>query len=299
MRVVTRGDMDGLTGAVIVSLNEHVDSVELIHPQDITSGKARIIADDVLINVPYHPACGKWFDHHQHTATYREPPKKFDGKYGMAPSAARLVYDYYGGERTMPELRELVRQTDRLDSADLRIDDVTHPKGYILLGFTIDGRTGIGAFKGYFNTLYELLREKKPVGEVLRHPSVAQRVQQMEAAEVECKRVLKQTSRLEGNVVVTDLRKVDKNPIGNRFLIYALYPSANVSLRMHWGPGQKFVVFALGHSIFKRTCKTDVGAIAKRFGGGGHKGAGSIPLLLPSEADRVAQEIIKELRKNG
>lgn len=299
MRVVTRGDMDGLTGAVIVSLHEEVESVELIHPQDITSRKAQIRPDDVLINLPHHPKCGKWFDHHLHTATYREPPKDFEGAYGLAPSAARLVYDYYGGEKAMPELRELVRQTDRLDSADLRIDDVTRPKGYILLGFTIDGRTGIGAFKGYFNTLFGLLREKKPIDEVLRHPAVAQRVKLMEQTEAECKRVLRQTSYVDGNVVVTDLRKVDKAPIGNRFLIYAMYPAANVSLRMHWGPGKNFVVFALGHSIFKRTCKTDVGAVAAKYGGGGHKGAASIPLLLPSEADKVAKEIVAELKKNG
>ena len=114
MRIVTRGDMDGLAGSVIVSLHEKIDEIALIHPQDITENRIDITGDDVLINVPYHLGCGLWFYHHEHTATYPEPPDDFEGRYGLAPSAARLVYDYYGGSKRMPQFEELVAETEKL-----------------------------------------------------------------------------------------------------------------------------------------------------------------------------------------
>jgi len=295
MRLVTRGDMDGLTSAVIISLNQEISDVELIHPQDITSGRAEIRADDILINVPYHPDCGMWFDHHQHTATYREPPSDFKGTYGLAPSAARLVFDYYGGAEKMPELAELVHETDRMDSADLKIADVTRPAGYIRLGFTIDSRTGIGAFKDYFLTLYDLLRRLTPVQEILAHPAVTRRCQRMDESELAFRTALREHSRVEGNVIVTDFRSVAETPVGNRFLVYALYPDINVSVRLHWGPNEEFVVAVVGHSIFNRSCTADVGELAARFGGGGHRGAGSIP-LDPDSADQKLAQIVAELQ---
>ena len=297
MRVVTRGDMDGLTGSVIVSLHENIDDILLIHPQDITAGKIDIGDADVLINVPYHPGCALWFDHHQHTATYAEPPDDFEGSYGLSPSAARLVYEYYGGSRRMPGLENLVRETDRFDSADLRPGDVITPQGFIQLGFTIDGRTGIGAFRDYFLTLFDLLRRSTPIEDILAHPAVAKRCRQMSAAQEAFRTALEDHSRLDGNVVITDFRPLADPPIGNRFLVYAVFPEANVSLRLHWGPQRKSVVAVIGHSIFNRTCAADVGDLAARFGGGGHRGAGSIP-LDPDSADDVVRELVSELRES-
>lgn len=296
MRVVTRGDMDGLTGSVIVSLNETVDDIELIHPQDVTEDRVEIHEDDVLINVPYHPDCGLWFDHHAHTATYPKPPKKFKGLYRIAPSAAGLVYEYYGGPEAMPDFEELVRQTDRLDSADLRPGDVISPQDYIQLGFTIDGRTGIGQFRDYFLTLFDLLRKATPIDEVLAHPAVAQRCRQITRQQEAFREALETHSRLEGNVIVTDFRPLDEPPVGNRFLVYAVFPSANVSIRLHWGPRRETVVAVVGHSIFDRSCATDVGELAARFGGGGHRGAGSVP-IEPENVDRVVEALIDELRR--
>ena len=295
MRIVTRGDMDGLTGSVIASLHENIEDIFLIHPQDITSGKVDIVEGDILINVPYHPACALWFDHHQHTATYAEPPDEFEGSYGLAPSAARLVYEYYGGSRRMPEFEELVNATDRFDSGDLRPGDVITPHGLIQLGFTMDGRTGLGTFHDYFLTLFDLLRKSTPIEEVLRHPAVAQRCRQMSDAQEKFRTALESNSRLEGNVVVTDFRPLSDVPIGNRFLVYAVFPEANVSLRLHWGPRRRTVVAVIGHSIFNRTCATDVGDLAARFGGGGHPGAASIP-LDPKSADDVVAELVSHLR---
>jgi len=299
MRVVTRGDMDGLVGAVIVSLHEPVEDIELIHPQDITSGQAEIRSGDVLINVPYHPACSLWFDHHQHTATYEKPPERFEGAYGNAPSAAHLVYEYFGGRAKMPQLAALVHETDRMDSADLTPQDVIDPKGFIQLGFTIDARTGIGAFRGYFQTLFDLLRAGTSIEEILAHPEVARRRERMERGKTEYRIALREHSRIQANVVVTDFRPLKQAPVANRFLVYAVFPTVNVSMRVHWGPAKEFVVAVLGHSIFNRGCNTDLGELAKRYGGGGHRGAASIPLLLPLEADDKVKEIVAELVRNG
>lgn len=295
MRIVTRGDMDGLTGSVIVSLHENIEDIFLIHPQDITSGKADIGDGDILINVPYHPACALWFDHHEHTATYPEPPDDFEGSYGLAPSAARLVYEYYGGSVRMPEFEELVEATDRFDSANLRPGDVITPQGFIQLGLTIDARTGIGAFRDYFLTLFDLLRRNTPIDDVLAHPAVRQRCRQMSDAQESFRSALETHSTVDHNVVITDFRKLQDVPIGNRFLVYAVFPDANVSLRLHWGPRRRTVVAVIGHSIFNRTCTTDVGDLAARFGGGGHRGAASIP-LDPKTADDVVAELVSRLR---
>jgi hypothetical protein len=297
LRLVTRGDLDGLTCAVLISMNEEVDALTLIHPQDITEGRFDVGPDDILANLPYHPECGLWFDHHMHTATPAAPPPSFRGAFGAAPSAARLVYDYYGGAESMPQFAELVRETDRLDSADLTPDDVLNPQGYIKLGFTIDSRTGLGSFESYFLLLLEMLVKQTPVEQVLAHPEVARRCQLMDDSDAEFQEALRTHSRMEGNVVFTDFRELDKVPAGNRFLIYAMYPRSNVSMRLHWGPSRQYPMLVLGHSIFNRTCKTNVGELAARYGGGGHRGAGSIPLM--EDPEQQIQMVLAELKANG
>jgi hypothetical protein len=297
MRLVTRGDLDGLTCAVLLSVNEEIDSISLIHPQDISDGRADIRPGDIIANLPYHPGCAMWFDHHLHTAATNVPPEAFRGAFARAPSAARLVYEYYGGEEALPQFAELVAETDRLDSANLTPDDVLDPRGYIQLGFTIDGRSGLGTFERYFLHLVDLLKGGAAAAEVLADPSVRKRCELLESENEQFCRDLRRYSRVEGNVVVTDFRELDHTPIGNRFLVYALYPEVNVSARIHWGPNRTFPMLLLGHSIFRRTCKTNVGELAARYGGGGHRGAGSIPLM--SEPDQQIQMVVGELKANG
>jgi hypothetical protein len=297
MRLVTRGDLDGVTCAVLLSLNEDVDSISLIHPQDISDGRADIQPGDIIANLPYHPGCAMWFDHHLHTATTNVPPEAFRGAFAQAPSAARLVYEYYGGEEAMPQFAELVRETDRLDSADLTPDDVLDPQAYIKLGFTIDGRTGLGTFERYFLLLVDLLKTGTPIAGILEDPAVKKRCDLLESENERFCQALRGHSRVEGNVVITDFRDLDHVPIGNRFLVYALYPEVNVSARIHWGPNRNFPMLILGQSIFRRTCKTNLGELAARYGGGGHRGAGSIPLI--SEPDQQIQMVISELKANG
>jgi len=297
MRLVTRGDLDGLTCAVILSFHEEIDSVVLLHPQDITDGRADIWPGDVVANLPYHPNAGMWFDHHMHTATANVPTGDIKGAFGEAPSAARLVYEFYGGQTAMPDFAELVHETDRLDSASLEPADILQPRRYIQLGFTIDGRSGLGTFENYFLHLLELLRNRTPIAQVLEDPAVKRRCQLMMSEDETFRDELREHSSLHGNVVVTDFRGLDHSPVGNRFLIYALFPEANVSARIHWGPARAHTMVLLGHSIFKRSCKTNVGELAARYGGGGHRGAGSIP--LHQDVNETIGMILAELRANG
>jgi nanoRNase/pAp phosphatase (c-di-AMP/oligoRNAs hydrolase) len=301
MRLVTRGDLDGLTSAVIITMKEPVDELLLVHPQDITDKTVEIRGDDILANVPYDPRCGKWFDHHILTSSNEKPAEGFEGRYRIAPSAARLVYEYYlerePNDPALLALEPLVAETDRLDAAQLTRDDVENPTAYILLGYTIDGRTGLGGFEDYFMRLVEWLKTMS-IEEVLRQPEVKERVDRIRRDQVEFKAVLSRNSFQLNNVVVTDLREIERLPAGNRFLVYTLFPDANVSLRVHWGPRHDSVVAAVGHSIFNRTCNTSVGDLMSKYGGGGHRGAGTCVLPLATAADAI-DEILFELQANG
>lgn len=297
MRLVTRPDMDGLTCAVLLCNVEDVDRICLVHPQEISDGAFEVEEGDLLANLPYHPKCSRWFDHHAHTATPSAPPPDFEGAYGDAPSAARLVYEYYGGDETLGRFSELVRETDRVDSANLEMHDVLEPQKYILLGFTVDGRTGLGPVDDYFLLLVELLGHGTPIEGVLSFPDVADRCDRMRRNDAAFREALLEHSELDGNVVFTDFRSFDTPPVGNRFLVYCLFPEANVSARVHWGPQKKYPVLVLGHNIFDHSCKSDVGELAARYGGGGHRGAASIPLI--EEADFQIRQIVAELKARG
>jgi hypothetical protein len=296
MRLVTRGNLDGLTCAVLIDHAERLDGIELIHPQDITDDKFEVQPGDILANLPYHPACLKWFDHHSATRTYEKPPTVFDGKYGLAPSTARLVYDYYLHDSPGFKLYdELVAETDRYDGASLTLEDVTQPERYVLLGFTMDPRTGLGGFKDYFMQVLDTFREDT-IDEVLALPEVLERSRRIAQEHEHFVTTMREHSRLETNVIVTDLRDVKDLPAGNRFLIYTLFPGANVSLRIAWGPKKEFLVATVGHSIFNRTCPVHVGGLMSKFGGGGHKGAGATPLRR-DDANELIQELIDKLNE--
>ena len=294
MRLITRGDLDGLACAVVITSHEKISEVLLVHPQDVTDRRIEITGNDVVANLPFHPECGLWFDHHLLSSPNRRPEGEFRGRYAQAPSAAVLAWEYYGKD---PRFTDLVEETNRLDSAQLTEDDVLHPKDYILLGYTLDSRTGLGAFEVYFRQCVEWIKSL-PVDEVLRKPMVSERIKRLQEEDRNFRRALKDSSRLEGNVVVTDFRSELVLPIGNRFLVYTLFPEANVSLRIHWGPDREFVVVAVAHSIFNRTCQTRVGDLLARYGGGGHTGAGSAPIPT-AEADEKIAEIVTALKEAG
>ena len=301
MRLVTRGDLDGLTSAIIITMKEPIDEIRLVHPQEITDKTVEITPDDILANVPYHPNCGMWFDHHLLTDSNEKPPQTFKGRHGLAPSAARLVYDYYRerdpNDEALKRLETLVDETDRLDAAQLTPDDVEHPRDYILLGYTIDSRTGLGDFNTYFLHLVDWLKTMS-IREVLEQPEVRERIDRLRREQEDFKGLLQRNSFRLNNVVITDLREIERLPAGNRFLVYMLFPDANVSLRVHWGPSHNSVIAAVGHSIFNRTCNTSVGELMSRYGGGGHRGAGTCVLPVEKAADAI-DEILFELQANG
>jgi len=291
MRLVTRADLDGLACAVILKTHETIDELLLVHPQDITDKRVEIRAEDTLANIPYHPDCGRWFDHHLLTDSNEKPPEEFDGLYRVAPSAAQLVWEYFGEES---RFADLVEETNRLDSAQLTQEDVLQPKNYVLLGFTLDARTGLGDEESYFRKCLDWLPEKT-IEEVLLEPEVRERIIRMfEQNEEFCWTVM-ETSRLDGNVIFTDFRRVQDPPAGNRFLVYTLFPEANVSVRAQFGPKMDCVMVNVGHSIFNRTCDVSIGELMSQYGGGGHVGAGSTPLPI-LEAEPKILEIVDALK---
>lgn len=291
MRLITRADLDGLACAALLQRHEKIDELLLTHPQEILDGRIQITDNDVIANLPCDPRCAKCFDH-------RPPERGAEGKVGgtreQAASAAELVWRYYGEDA---DFAELVEAASRLDSARLEPDDVLDPQGYILFGYTLDARTGLGAFQSYFRSCVDWVGSM-PIDQILQQPEVRDRIRRMRESEEAFRRALLNNSVLDGNVVITDFRAYRPPPIGNRFLIYCLFPDANVSLRLHWGHDRRHLVAAVGHSVFKRTCNTDVGALMARFGGGGHRRAGGAPLLL-EEAEEKIEEILTELKRNG
>jgi len=293
MRLVTRGDLDGLTASVLISEMEEISEILLVHPQDVTDSKIEITPEDIMANLPYDPRCGMWFDHHAHTVM---PEGQYRGSYAAAPSVARVIYDYYDSEQ-LKRFEHLVIETDRFDSADLTMEDVSNPQDVILLGFLIDPRTGMkGDFRGQFNSLVERLRTRSSAEVLndldLREQTIAFRRDQEKFSEF-----LLAHSKIHDKVVVTDFRDLDDPPVGNRFLVYTTFPKSNVSLRIQWGPGKKFVALNIGHSIFDDSCTVDVGELCRNYGGGGHKGAGGC--VLRAMAAGLAIRIITEkLRKN-
>lgn len=291
MRLVTRPDLDGLACALMIAAHETIDEIALVHPQEITDKTLPITADDTLANLPYHPACGRWFDHHLLTDSNEKPPERFEGRHRVAPSAAQLVWEHYGEE---PEYEELVRETNRFDSAQLDEEDVLQPQDYVLLGFTLDPRTGLGDDETYFRRCLDWLRHKS-LREVLVEPEVSERIIRMFDQNEKFCWTLAHYSRLADNVVFTDFRRVADSPAGNRFLIYTLFPEANVSVRAQWGKDKSCVMLNVGHSIFNRTCRASIGELMSEYGGGGHHGAGSTPLPV-MDADPKIVEIIERLR---
>lgn len=293
MRLVTRGDLDGLTASVLLSEMEEVDDILLVHPQDVTDRKVAITADDILANLPYHPQAGMWFDHHAHTVM---PEGAFKGAYKVAPSVARVIYDHYNTDK-LRRFEQLVRDTDRFDSAELTMDDVRNPQGVILLGFLVDPRTGMrGDFRALFNSLVERLRSR-PVAEVISAPDLREQTAAFRRDEERFREFLLAHSEVHDKVVVTDCRDLDNPPVGNRFLVYTTFPHCNVSLRIQWGPGRKLVALNIGHSIFDRSCNVDVGELCRNYGGGGHRGAGGC-VLRPMAAGLAIKIITEKLRKN-
>ena len=294
MRLITRGDLDGLTCAVLLSEVEKIEEVDFAHPKDVQDGKAQVTKNDILANLPYDERAGLWFDHHisQADASWND----FAGAYDVAPSAARVIANHYKSPK-FTRYDELLEATDKVDAAELTRDEIVDPKGWILIGYTLDPRTGLSDFRTYFRHVMELAKSKS-ADDILNDPQVKERVAQLKSEEKAFMESLKANSKADGNVSVTDFRGQSNLPHGNRFLVYTLFPNQNVSVRIADGFDKKFVSIQVGHSILNRTCKTNVGELLMEYGGGGHFGAGTCQ-PSPEDADRVIGEIVKTLKENG
>ncbi len=294
MNILTRGDLDGMTASVFLTISEKIREIRFAHPKDVQDGKIPVTAEDIVVNLPYVPGCGLWFDHHVSEEEKLDVIGPFKGRFEVAPSAARVVYNHYK-HAGFEKYKELLVATDNLDSAQLTVQDVADPQGWILLGYTLDPRTGLGPeFQKYFRWLVEYAKEVS-IEKILQHPEVQKRITRVRQEQEEFTKFLRAHSKLEGKVIVTDVRGGDV-PVGNRFLVYSLFPQAHSEVRIIKGKGG-VVVFAVGASIFNRTCNVNIGTMLHGYGGGGHKGAGTCQ-IPPEQSDAALKEVLARLNAN-
>ncbi len=305
MRLVTRGDVDGVMCAVLLKAIGLVDKMLLVQPGEMQDGIVAISDNDIVCNLPYAPGCGMWFDHHLSEEAPSRLPGAFRGSYQVAPSAARLVYDYFINEHpALARFEPLLDVVDRFDSANVTPRDLTHPEPAMLLAFLLDPRTGLELQPSYRINDDELIQMipnlliELPVQQVLEHPDVRERVEAYRALTNEAKRHCQELLRIAGNVIVLDLREAGWVPPGNRFLIYTIpgTEQTNISIRLSMGRRGKRVVIKVAHNVFNRTSTVNVGALMATYGGGGHFGAGGCHVPA-KEADQVLTALIEQLRE--
>jgi oligoribonuclease NrnB/cAMP/cGMP phosphodiesterase (DHH superfamily) len=303
MRLVTRSDFDGLICAVLLKLAGQVDAIQFVHPKDLQDGKFAVTADDVLTNVPFVPGCGLWFDHHATEIDRVVGKIPFKGDCRLAPSAARVVYDFFGGARRFPGFEEMMDAVDKADSAQFTRDEILNPTGWNLLSFITDSRTGLGRFRDYrisnYQLMFELIEQcqKLTIEQILELPDVKERSIRYFEHDVLFRKMIKERSRSVGQVVISDLRDVETIYCGNRFLVYAMHPEQNCSIWIVNGRDNRNVSFACGHSIVNRTCQVDIGANVRKFGGGGHRVAGTCQ-VDHEEAGKTLDALIEAMRGN-
>jgi oligoribonuclease NrnB/cAMP/cGMP phosphodiesterase (DHH superfamily) len=293
MRIVTRPDFDGVVCAVLLFDAEPIHHpVKWVEPSEIQKGQVEIHEGDILANLPYDDRCFMWFDHH----CTNKVAKPFKGAFKIAPSAAGIIHEYYA-DRFTRDFTELVRQTDKIDSANLTLEEVLHPEKfpYILLSMTILNREKQD--EPYWNDLVDLIG-KHDFHRVLEEPEVKARCQKAIENNKIYKELLKRYTRIQDHVAITDFLEFETNPEGNRFLIYSMFPEASVHVKIRFSDKErKMVAVSVGHSIFNNNCRVNVGRLLSRFEGGGHRGAAACRFHV-SKVDDYIPKIIEALAKN-
>ncbi len=304
-RLVTRSDFDGLVCAVLFNELEMIEDIKFVHPKDMQDGTILIAGNDITTNLPYVRGVHLAFDHHaSELIRLDDRPDNYiiDPD---APSAARVVYDYYGGGNRFANIKdELMAAVDKSDSAQFSKEEILKPEGWVLLNFIMDARTGLGRFKDFRISNYDLMMQlidacrKHTVDEILALPDVKERVdlymEHREAFEKQTKRCMV----VHKNLGVLDLRDEEVINPGNRFLVYALFPEINISMHIIWGLQKLNTAFPVGKSVLNRTSKTDIGALMLEFGGGGHVNAGTCQ-VDNDDSDRVRDELIARITADG
>lgn len=306
MRLLTRSDFDGLACAVLLVEKGVVDEYLFVHPKDLQDGKVEVGANDVLANVPYVSGCGLWFDHHSSEHERLDMEKiGFEGACNPEPSAAQVIWNYYGGEQTFKAaLNPLLDAVNKTDAGNLTDKEILSPQGWILLSFIMDPRTGLGRFKDYRISNYQLMEDMiqycrtKPAEEILQAPDVQERRNRFLAHQKDFVEMLGRCCEIRGNVIVTNLMNEETIYCGNRFMVYALHRRQNIEVRVMWGREKQNVVFTVGHSILNRTSKADVGKLMLEYGGGGHEKVGTCQVPI-EKWETVLAELVGRIQKDG
>ncbi len=300
MRLVTRSDFDGLACGALLKEAGIIDNWKFAHPKDLQDGIVEVDENDCLANVPFVPGCGLWFDHHSSEFERNELQGKYKGESRIAPSCARIIYDYYGGEERFPQFTDMMVAVDKVDSGNLTREEVLNPTGWILIGFLMDPRTGLGRWRQFTISNYQLMEmlidacRTMTIDEILSIPDVQERIEVYNDQTLKFKEMIIKYTSTNGNVIISDLRGVDPIYTGNRFLIYSLYPEQNVSAWIVSGRGGHGCSAAVGYSILNRTCTLDVGALMLKYNGGGHKAVGTCQFSdenMESELPKMLKEL--------
>ncbi len=298
-RLLTRSDFDGLVCAILLKDLGILDSITFVHPKDVQDGKVEITKNDILTNLPYVAGCHLCFDHHDSEVTRANESSARANHILMsnADSAARVLYNWFGGAVTFPKIsEEMMSAVDKADSARFTREDILNPQGWELLSFIMDPRTGLGRFREFRISNYDLMMalidycRDHTIEETLAMPDVRERVELYREHEDRFTSQIRRCSSVHENLVVLDLRGESIIYVGNRFMIYALFPECNISMHVLWGLKKQNTVLAIGKSILDRTCKTRVDELVLAYGGGGHEAAGTCQI----ENHRVT-EVIREI----
>ncbi|MBR6896889.1 MAG: exopolyphosphatase [Lachnospiraceae bacterium] len=286
-RLVTRSDFDGLVCAMLLKELKIIDEIKFVHPKDVQDGKVELSENDITTNLPFDKRVGLAFDHHE-SELIRNKVEDYKGKYiidGDAKSAARVVYDYYGGKETFTRVSdEIMTAVDKGDSADFTVDEILHPTGWVLMNFLMDARTGLGRFHDFRISNYALMMElidycvDHGIEDVLKLPDVKERVDMYFEQQELFVAQLKQITKIYDRVAVIDLRDQETIYTGNRFMVYALWPEVEISVHVAWGFRKQNTAVMIGKSIVNRSSSFDIGALCLSYGGGGHRNAGTCQL---------------------
>ena len=302
-RLLTRCDFDGLVCAALLKELNLIDEIRFVHPKDMQDGRISISNGDITANLPYVEGVYIAFDHHISENTRVISPPNYI-VYPNSPSAARVVYEYYGAEERFKDIPdELMKAVDNADSARYTVDQIKNPTDWTLLAFITDPRTGLGRFKNFRIGTYDFMLKltdlcrKHPINEILNDPDVKERVDLYYEHQDKFIDQLKRCTTIHKNVAHINYRDQDVIYAGNRFMVYALFPQINISVHEIWGKNKRNVVFAAGKSIFNRTSKMNIGEFMLQFHGGGHIAAGTCQGPA-KDAEQVREAIITAMRQD-
>ena len=303
-RLITRSDFDGLVCAVLLKEMDLIDDIKFVHPKDMQDGKIAVTERDITTNLPYVPGVHLCFDHHA-SEVMRNDGQSNHIIHPDAPSAARVVFEHYGGTfRYGERLNEMMEAVDKGDSAQFSPDEILKPTGWVLLNYLMDSRTGLGRFREFRVSNYQLMMDlidyctNHGIDDILKLPDVVERVELYNEHAAKARAQLQQCTTVHGNVAVVDLRAQDTIYAVNRFMVYALFPQTNISIHVMWGVQKHNTVCAVGKSITNRTSPVNIGALMLAYGGGGHENAGTCQ--VPNDkAETVLQELVARINSLG